>query len=99
MRVTLTNDRTTWNQFVMANPYSEVFHLWEWGDTCEYYGYTRYYLIAENGSEIVRVLPLIHMRSIFFGNQLISMPFCEYGSPILSENANYSEIIKIHYGK
>ncbi|MBF0379401.1 MAG: FemAB family PEP-CTERM system-associated protein [Magnetococcales bacterium] len=38
-----------------------------------------HYLLAEDGGNIVGVLPLVRQRSLLFGDALISTPFCVYG--------------------
>ncbi len=49
-----------------------------------------YYLLAENEgsnieSGIAGILPLVHIKSILFGNSLVSMPFLNYGG-VLTED-------------
>ena len=41
-----------------------------------------YYLLAERGGEIVGVLPLVHQKSLLFGNALIAAPFCVEGGTL-----------------
>jgi len=43
------------------------------------------------GSDIVGALPLIHVKSMLFGNRLISLPFCEYGGPFLQPHLKPEE--------
>jgi len=80
-------DSHSWNAFVESNPCSTPYHLWEFGQALSStYGYERYYLLARNDDEVVGVFPLIHIRSRLFGNRLLSLPFCEYGGPLVSSN-------------
>jgi FemAB-related protein (PEP-CTERM system-associated) len=42
-------------------------------------------LIAERDGVLCGVLPLVHQRSLLFGNALISAPFCVEGGPLASD--------------
>jgi len=95
MDVRLIKDRSSWNRFVTSNHHSKVFHLWEWGDLCEYYGHSKHYIAAVDDGEIMGILPLIYVKSHFFGKQLVSMPFCEYGFPLAGEDVNSSTVIRV----
>jgi serine/alanine adding enzyme len=73
-----------WDSYVREHPQAGVYHLSGWRSAIEgAYGYPTYYLMAvasnADGSTaphaVQGLLPLIHMRSLFFGNHLISMPF------------------------
>ena len=44
------------------------------------FGHRCYYLVCEDGDGVtVGVLPLVHLKSRFFGNFLVSMPYFNYG--------------------
>jgi len=56
------------------------------------YGHPFYNLVAEDqekgeGLGIRGLLPLVHIKSIFFGNTLVSMPFLNYGG-MLADDEN-----------
>lgn len=77
----------SWNAFVRRHPEASVFHLWQWGDLAEdVYHHRRIYLKVDDGGKLVGVLPLIFIKSFIFGRQLISLPFCEYGGPLVKES-------------
>jgi len=48
-------------------------------------GLKEFYLAAYEGGNICGVLPLVHVKSRLFGNQLVSQAFCNYGG-ILAES-------------
>lgn len=50
-------------------------------------GLKEFYLAAFQGEDVCGVLPLIHIKSRLFGNQLVSQAFCNYGG-ILAQNAD-----------
>lgn len=78
-----TTDADEWDRYVMAHPEATFFHLSKWRNVIERsFGHKTYYLLAERGGRIAGVLPLGHVRSRFFGNALISTPFCVYGGVI-----------------
>jgi FemAB-related protein (PEP-CTERM system-associated) len=64
----------------MNCPEATFFHLTGWKNVIEQVlGHPTYYLYAESGHGIEGVLPLAHMRSVLFGNALVSTPFCVHG--------------------
>ena len=76
-------DDAGWNEFVNAQAPSQFFHRIEWRDLIEtHFGYPCRYLSARRGSAVVGVCPLVHFRSVFAGNALISTPFLVRGGPI-----------------
>lgn len=73
-----------WNDYVSANPRAYVYHLWEWGDVlCKTYNLDRWYLAVKEGRRILGVLPVFYVRGLFFADKIVSLPFCEYGGPLL----------------
>jgi FemAB-related protein (PEP-CTERM system-associated) len=69
-----------WDAFVESCPNATFFHLAGWKDVVEAaFGHRCYYLLAKSADEITGVLPLVHMKSLLFGNALISTPILAYG--------------------
>lgn len=69
-----------WDAFVEANPEATFFHRAGWRQVLEEsLGHRAYYLYAEREGRIVGVLPLGHVKTLLFGNALVSVPFCVYG--------------------
>lgn len=95
VRIAKESDRQLWNTFVENHPLATPYHLWEFGTALsDAYGYARYYLIAENSYSVVGVFPLIYIKSALFGNKLISLPFCEYGGPLVDHFTKSSKTIE-----
>lgn len=68
-----------WNDFVFACPEATFFHRSEWQIILrDVFRHPTYYLFAEHDGEILGVLPLAHVKSILFGNALVSLPFAVY---------------------
>ncbi|MDR1708556.1 MAG: FemAB family PEP-CTERM system-associated protein [Candidatus Accumulibacter sp.] len=73
-------DARRWDDFVAACPEATFFHRFGWrGIVAGVFRHPVYYLQAERGGEIEGVLPLAHVKSLLFGNALVSLPFAVYG--------------------
>jgi FemAB-related protein (PEP-CTERM system-associated) len=77
-----------WDAFVRAAPDATFCHLSGWKPVIErVFRHRTHYLMARRGDAVVGVLPLAHVRSLLFGNSLISTAFCMYGGPVAAEPA------------
>ncbi len=86
------NYQQQWDDYVIAQKDATCYHLTAWKRAVERaYGHRSCYIMATSKSpnpllsKIIGVLPLFHLRSFMFGNQLVSLPFCDYGG-ILADN-------------
>jgi len=80
-------DSGEWNALVKKNTDSTFYHLWEWSRILSLtYGYPRIHLQVREGDNLIGILPLIHIKSRIFGSRLVSLPFCEYGGPIIDSS-------------
>lgn len=69
-----------WDAFVHSRAQATFFHRAGWRTLLEgTLGHDCHYLYAEDGGQIVGILPLGHVKSRLFGNALVSTPFCVYG--------------------
>lgn len=76
-------EESAWDEHVRTNPAATFFHLAGWRTVLERATPHRpHYLLAESEGRITGVLPLAHVRSMLFGNALISTPFCVYGGAV-----------------
>lgn len=83
-RVSDVTDAEEWDAFVRAAPGTSFCHLWGWrdviggvlGHSCRYLGSR-----SPDGG-LQAVLPLVRVRSLLFGDFLVSMPFLNYGGPV-----------------
>ncbi|MBN2301676.1 MAG: FemAB family PEP-CTERM system-associated protein [Lentisphaerae bacterium] len=74
------HDAARWDAFVHTCPDATFFHLSGWKMVLEQaFGHATHFLFAQRNGAIEGVLPLGHIRSLLFGNTLISSPFCVYG--------------------
>lgn len=75
----------------MLSGISNCYHLSGWREVIKKsFGHDAYYLYAEDGDDIKGILPLIHMKSTFFGNFMVSMPYFNYGG-ICAEDTNIAQ--------
>lgn len=77
-----------WDAFVFAHPEATFFHRAGWRGVIERsFGHRTHYLCAQRDGAIVGVLPLVHVKSLLFGDSLVSTAFCVYGGPLTIDEA------------
>ncbi len=93
IRVAGSEDADRWDAFVNATPEATFFHRFGWRRVIsEAFGHRPYYLIAERAGSVCGVLPLFHLRSLLFGNSLISVPFCVYGGVVAADSETVRQL-------
>ena len=66
----------SWESFVASHPGCVNYHRWAWKRVIEQaFGWRTFYLFAEHIGKISGILPLVWLKSRFFGNLLCSLPF------------------------
>lgn len=74
------SDYNKWDTYVMQSDYSVLYHLTIWKDIIEQtFGHSTYYFYAIEAERIKGILPLVHIKSLLFGNFFVSLPFFNYG--------------------
>lgn len=69
-----------WDDFVFACPEATFFHRAGWQDIVSgVFRHRTHFLYAERNGAIEGVLPLAQVKSLLFGNALVSLPFAVYG--------------------
>ena len=77
-----------WDTFVMACPQATFFHRAAWQQVMvQVFRHDTHFLYAERDGALVGVLPLAHVKSLLFGNALVSLPFAVYGGVAASDEA------------
>jgi FemAB-related protein (PEP-CTERM system-associated) len=72
-----------WDAFVTAHPDGTFFHRAAWAEIiAKAFGHRAFYVCAERDGAITGVLPLARVKTLLFGDTLISVPFCVYGGPL-----------------
>lgn len=78
-----------WDEYVKSNDSASVYHLSTWaGITEKIFGHKTYYLYAVDDNCVTGILPLVRLRSLLFGDFIVSIPFYNYGGVL----GNDSEI-------
>jgi len=82
-------------RYIERSGSSTLYHRMEWGPLLqETFGHQFFYLLcADDDGSIRGILPLVHMKSLFFGNSLVSMPFFNYGGVCAENDASRSLLI------
>lgn len=75
--------------FLRRNASASAYHDYRWTAVVERsFGHGCHYLVAEErDGAICGALPLVHLKSRFFGNFLVSMPYFNYGGVCASDPA------------
>jgi FemAB-related protein (PEP-CTERM system-associated) len=82
-----------WDNFVQATADATFFHLSGWKTVIEKaFGHKVYFLYVERDGEITGIFPLVHVKSLLFGNTLVSTAFCVYGGIVAKDEQTYSEL-------
>lgn len=81
-----------WNQFVDSHKKGSVYYKTDWRDTItKEFGHKFNYYYVEFEGEIIGILPLFMVNSIF-KKGIISIPYCPYGG-ILSVNSKAENLL------
>jgi serine/alanine adding enzyme len=76
----LTNEEVRWDQYVQNSSEASLYHLTGWKRVIEQtFGHPTYYVYAWQRDRIVGILPLVFLKSLFFGKFFVSLPFFNYG--------------------
>jgi FemAB-related protein (PEP-CTERM system-associated) len=78
-----------WDEFVLACPQATFFHRAGWQRVLNgVFRHPTHYLYATDNGSITGVLPLVHVKSMLFGNALTSLPFAVYGGVAANDVAS-----------
>jgi len=89
------NDKNKWDRYVREAQSSCLYHLIGWKEVIEKtFEHKTYYILAENEKrEIIGILPLVHQKSILFGNFMISVPYFNYGGLCVENDEVRSQLL------
>ena len=83
-----------WDAFVFQCPEATFFHRAGWQEIVSgVFRHPTYFLYAECDGVIEGVLPLAHVKSLLFGNALVSLPFAVYGG-VATCNAEAADVLE-----
>lgn len=93
-RLVQNKDIEKWDAYVQNHPNGSPYHLWAWRDSIrDAYGHKAYYFIAEENEQICGILALIHMKLPLLQNQLVSLPFCDLGGPLVNRRDTKAQLL------
>jgi len=79
---------TAWDAYASAHAQGSIYHLSFWKALIErQFGHQTVYLCARRGDVIVGLLPAVRLKSLLFGDYLVSVPYFNYGGPIADDEA------------
>lgn len=82
-----------WDSYVESTSEASFFHKAGWQEVIEKaFGHQTYFLYSEQKGKVTGILPLVHIKSLLFGNALISTAFCVYGGIIADDDTSYAEL-------
>jgi FemAB-related protein (PEP-CTERM system-associated) len=94
IRIAVPEDRQAWDAYVDSRPGTSPYCLFAWKEAVEQaYGHQGCYLIAENSSKIVGILPLFIFRIPFKPPALVSLPYCDMGGIIADSKDTQSALL------
>ena len=85
-----------WDAFVDAMPEGSFFHRAAWAHVIRAaFGHRTFFTFTERDGAITGVLPLAQVKTLLFGNTLVSTPFCVYGG-VLAADADSAAALEAH---
>src|SRR3990172_3242395 len=87
-------NRLRWDCYVRSCNVATSYHRIGWKDVIESsFGHKTYYLISEDSeNDIDGILPLVHVKSLLFGNFMISLLYFNYGG-LCAENPEVQNML------
>ena len=89
------------DNYINSSSGSNMYHDYRWGTVIgNSFGHKYYSLLSENPDGYIDgILPMVHMKSLSFGNFIVSMPFFNYGGVCAEDesirNLLFDEAIRI----
>lgn len=88
------HEHEAWDQYLDRSEAS-IYHDSRWPSLIKtVFGHDSYHLMAIRNNQIVGVLPLVQLRSLLFGNFLVSMPYFNYGGVVSDTDDVTNELLK-----
>lgn len=88
-----TSNGPEWDDYIHHQASASVYHQFGWKRVIEKtFGHKGYFLIAKENHQVRGVLPLIFMRSNFFGRYFISLPFID-NAGVLADNSQIAALL------
>lgn len=83
-----------WNEYALKNGAS-IYHDTRWIHLIKkVFGHNSHHLIALEDGVVVGILPLVQLKSLLFGNFMVSMPYFNYGGVIADNDSVMLSLLK-----
>ncbi len=94
--IQIDSDTNAWDEFVQTKNNASIYHLSVWKKLInQIFGHSSYYLQAmSDDGNVVGVLPLVRLKSMLFGDYIVSMPFFNYGGVLADSPEIESALMK-----
>jgi len=80
-------DAGAWENFTRGCPSATLFHRLAWREIISsVFGHRSVYLLAEDTAGLCGILPLVILRTRFFGRMAVSLPFLNYGGVVATND-------------
>ena len=87
------DEAPAWDAFVAAHPHGTFLHRAAWATVIQRaFRHTPHYLVAHQDGAIVGILPMVRVKTLLFGDSLLSTPFCVYGGPLAVDPEAYAAL-------
>jgi len=94
IHVTDRVEPTTWNAFLERRGEGSLYHRLDWDAPFAVYGLKVLRLAAVQADEVVGVLPLVHQKSLLFGNSLVSLPWFDVAGLLAGDRATEQTLLE-----
>jgi len=82
-----------WDEFVHQHSHGKIYHLSAWNEMVrDIFKHSIRYVVVKNQDEIHGILPLTEFQSYLFGKFSVSLPFINYGGPLVVDVTTYYDI-------
>ncbi len=100
IRTASLKDQSAWDDYLDKHQDAPPYCSFAWRKAVEQaYGHKAHYLIAEDHEKICGVLPLFVFHIPFFGNTLVSLPYCDAGGVYGDSEEVCRRLIETAYSK
>jgi FemAB-related protein (PEP-CTERM system-associated) len=93
------NDMASWDEFVNCHPNRTFAHRWNWSKILSRSFHIKpVYCMAFQGDRLIGILPTALMKSMIFGKFMISLPWLDYGGPLVENPDAAQGLVKFAVG-
>jgi serine/alanine adding enzyme len=95
VRLCTATEDSRWDAYVQSSPHAHTYHLAAWRRIIETtFGHRAYYFVAEDhDGRITGVLPVVRLRSVAFGDFMVSVPYVNYGGSCAEDEATTRALV------